>query len=167
MSVTSEARRLASPVRVTLNPFLGGDIDGAWWPHRGSLAHELPQLIEALYPALGEVVDIKLNWTEAAGAPVLKPLSSGSMSMLGWNDRRQRLMFVAGRTLCARLLVVPHSATPALGLMVLRRAASMPTSLAEQNSPILETANCVIRSAKAESSLWASQMSEPLVSGQA
>ena len=91
----SEARRLASPVRVTLNPSLGGDIDGAWWPHRGSLAHELPKLIEALYPALGEVVDIKLNWTEAAGAPVLKPLSSGSMSMLGWNDRRQRLMFVA------------------------------------------------------------------------
>ena len=167
MSVTSEARRLASPVRVTLNPFLGGDIDGAWWPHRGSLAHELPKLIEALYPALGEVVDIKLNWTEAAGAPVLKPLSSGSMSMLGWNDRRQRLMFVAGRTLCARLLVVPHSATPALGLMVLRRAASMPTSFAEQNSPILETANCVIRSAKAESSLWAAHLNEALVSGQA
>ena len=63
--------------------------------------------------------------------------------------------------------MVPHSATPALGLMVLRRAASMPTSFAEQNSPILETANCVIRSAKAESSLWAAHLNEALVSGQA
>lgn len=159
MTGRSGTRRLASPVRVTLNPFPDGeDIDGAWWPHSGSLARELPGLIEALRPLLGEILGIELNWSATAGAPVLKPLSSGSMSMLGWNDRRQRLMHVDGRTASARLLVVPHSATPTLGRLVLRRAASMPISVPEQNSPILETANCVVRAAKAESSSWTARL---------
>ncbi|WP_167106336.1 DUF5994 family protein [Mycobacterium sp. DL592] len=149
------ARRLASPVRISLSLCPGGVIDGAWWPHSGSLARELPSLVDALKSTLGEILDIKLNWTANAGAPVLKPLSSGSMSMLGWNDRRQRLVFVIGRTAQARLLVIPDSATPTLGRMVLRRAASMPLSAADQSSPILETAECILRAAKAESLSWA------------
>ena len=32
------ARRCARPVRITLARVLGRDIDGAWWPHSGSVA---------------------------------------------------------------------------------------------------------------------------------
>jgi len=45
------ARRCARPVRITLARVLGGDIDGAWWPHSASVAGELPELIGALQPA--------------------------------------------------------------------------------------------------------------------
>ncbi|BBZ79524.1 hypothetical protein MANY_48610 [Mycolicibacterium anyangense] len=141
-------------MRVTVSPSPGDEIDGAWWPHSGLLARELPALVDALRPVLGEIVDIALNWSANAGAPVLKPLSSGSMSMLGWNDRRQRLVLAVGRTAQARLLVVPHSTTPALGRIVLRRAASMALSADDLNNPILETADCVLRAAKAESVVW-------------
>lgn len=72
MNGMSGSRRLASPVRLALNPCLGGDIDGAWWPHSFALAGELPELIEALHPVLGEVLDIKINWSAASGTAILK-----------------------------------------------------------------------------------------------
>ena len=91
-------RRTASPVRLTLCPALGSDIDGAWWPHTGSVARELPELIGSLHPALGEVVDININWSSTAGAPVLNTMSAGHMAKMGWSDRGQRLMVVVGKT---------------------------------------------------------------------
>ncbi|MGY4712851.1 DUF5994 family protein [Mycolicibacterium sp. CBM1] len=145
---------------MTLNAVLGGEIDGAWWPHTSALARELPELIEALHPVLGEVVDMKLNWTAATRPPALTPLSAGSMSMLGWNDRRVRLMLIAGRTACARLLVVPNSAKVSLARTVSRLAASMPVGVVELDSPVLDTANCVISAAKAESCLWTASFAD-------
>ena len=62
MTAPRRSRRTASPVRVSLSGTLGGEIDGAWWPRTGSMVRELPDLVEALFPALGEVVDISLNW---------------------------------------------------------------------------------------------------------
>ncbi len=158
MNGLTGSRRLASPVRITLNPCLGGDIDGAWWPHSFALARELPELIEAMHPALGEIIDIKINWSVGASIPVLRTPSPGSVSMHGWNDRQHRLMLVAGRTACARLLVVPSSATLALGRMVMRRAASMPAADGDGDSQLLETARAVVRTARLESSSWSSQL---------
>jgi hypothetical protein len=43
------ARRLVRPVRIALAFELGGDLDGAWWPHTASIARELPGLIGALH----------------------------------------------------------------------------------------------------------------------
>jgi Family of unknown function (DUF5994) len=60
-------RRLARPVRLALAERLGADIDGAWWPHTASVAHELPGLIEALHGPLGEIVDISINWSATEG----------------------------------------------------------------------------------------------------
>ena len=145
-------------MRVILNPRLGGEIDGGWWPRSAPLAQELPGLIEALHPTLGEIVDIKLNWSALAGTPIRKPLSAATMSMTAWNDTRQRLMFITGRTASVRLLVVPHSVTATLGRFVMRRAASLPIFDAEQGSAMLETADCVVRAAKRESSLWTARM---------
>jgi Family of unknown function (DUF5994) len=149
------ARRCASPVRLTLNGVLGADIDGAWWPHSAGLARELPELIEALHPILGEIVDIKLNWSSTPAPTSRQPLSAGSMSLLGWSDRRLRLMLVAGQTQYVKLLVVPSSAKAALGRTVSRLAASMPVAAEEMNSPVVQTANSVMRAARAESALWA------------
>ncbi|AKK26141.1 hypothetical protein AB431_04905 [Mycobacterium sp. EPa45] len=158
MNGMSGTRRLASPVRVTLNPFLGGDIDGAWWPHSFALARELPELIGALHPALGEIVDININWSSASGTPVLKKLTSGSVSMHGWNDRQHRLMIVSGRIGCARLMVVPSSTSAGLARLVMRRAASMPLG-EEHDSSLCDTANAVVRTAKLECSAWSAEVS--------
>jgi hypothetical protein len=42
MNGMTGSRRLARPVRLALATRLGRDIDGAWWPHTGSVAQELP-----------------------------------------------------------------------------------------------------------------------------
>ena len=151
-------RRTASPVRLTLCPALGSDIDGAWWPHTGSVAKELPELIESLHPVLGEVVDININWSATAGAPILNTMSTGHMAKMGWNDRRQRLMVVVGKTACARLIVIPHTTTAALARMVLRRACGMPIPSAEQETSEYQTADRVVRSAETESAAWATRV---------
>ena len=151
------ARRCASPVRLTLNAALGADIDGAWWPRSSALARELPELIEALHPVLGEVADIKLNWSATAQSTTRQPLSAGSMTLLGWSDRRVRLMRVAGQAESVTLLVVPSSANAALGRTVLRLAAAMPVAASDMNSPVLQTATTVLQTARAESSLWAAE----------
>jgi hypothetical protein len=142
-------------VRIALAGTLGGDIDGAWWPHSSSVAGELPELIEALHRPLGEILDIRINWSDTDAAPDLNSMGYDAKSMPGWRNRRQRLMVIDGRRARAKLLVVPHMTMPALGLMVLHRAAGMPVSDARQASKVFETADRVVRSAQVESALWA------------
>ncbi len=142
---------MASPIRLSLNPILGGDIDGAWWPHTGSLATELPDLIDALHAPLGEILDINLNWSAAAAAPILDGHYSGAMRNMRWNDVRQRIMVVVGRDGCARLMVIPHTTTQALGRMVLRQAATMPDYADDRDGPAYAVASLVVRAARTQS----------------
>src|SRR5579875_3224514 len=148
------ARRSASPVRMTLASSLGGDIDGAWWPRGGSLAAELPELVEALHRTLGEIVDIRVNWSITERTPDLSAMTPYAMSIPGWRHGRQRLMLIAGRRACAKLLVVPHLTSSALSLMVLRRAAALSIPNEQHASTIFKTADCVLRAARAESACW-------------
>ncbi|BBZ79526.1 hypothetical protein MANY_48630 [Mycolicibacterium anyangense] len=150
-------RRTASPVRLTLNRALGADIDGAWWPHTGSMARELPELIEALHSTLGEIVDISINWSATSGAPMLNTHSSAALAKMRWNDSRQRIMVVVGRNGCARLLVIPHMTAPALGLMVLRRAADMPIPVSEHENAEYLAADRVVRAAQSQSATQSAQ----------
>lgn len=161
MNGLTGARRCASPVRIALATLLGGDIDGAWWPHTGSVAAELPGLIDALHKPLGEIIDISVNWSATEGPPDLNSMRY-AMSMPGWHGGRQRLMVVGGRRACAKLLVVPHMTTPALGLMVLRRAAAMPIPDGQQNTQVFLTADSVVRAAQVESAFWATRAAQPL-----
>ena len=69
------SRRMASPVRVSLSVNRGGDIDGAWWPRSAAMARELPDLVEALRPTLGDIVDISINWSANSPTPVLSTMS--------------------------------------------------------------------------------------------
>ncbi len=139
---------------MTLAISLGGDIDGAWWPRGGSVAAELPELVEALHRPLGEIVDIRVNWAITERTPDLSAMTPYAMSIPGWRHGRQRLMMISGRQACAKLLVVPHLTSSALSLMVLRRAAALRIPYDERTSTVFKTADCVVRAACAESACW-------------
>jgi hypothetical protein len=152
------ARRLARPVRLALAQRVGADIDGAWWPHTGSVARELPELIEALHRPLGEIVDICVNWSVTEGAVDLSSVVTGARWQAGVQRRCHRLMVVTGRRACAKLLVVPHMTPQALGVMVMRCAAARPFSDAERETEVFKTAESVLRAAQDESALWNSRI---------
>ncbi|MGY4867279.1 DUF5994 family protein [Mycolicibacterium elephantis] len=154
MNGLAGTRRLARPVRLALAPTLGADIDGAWWPHTGSTAGELPQLIEVLHPSLGEIVDICVNWSATDGELDLNSILTRARPNAAAAYRRHRLMMIVGRNAQAKLLVVPHMTTPALGNLVMRCASGRPLVGAELDSRWCEAAESVVRDASAQSALW-------------
>lgn len=167
MNGMTGTRRLARPVRLALARQLGADIDGAWWPHTASLARELPELIGVLNEPLGEIVDICINWSITEAPRELYELASSARSMPGAQRRRQRLMVVEGRLGRARLLVVPHMTSQALGIMVMRCAAARAISGSERDTQLFEMADCVMRAAQAESARWTGHMHDGAVTGSA
>jgi hypothetical protein len=153
-------RRLARPVRLALARQLGADIDGAWWPYTASLAHELPGLIEALHPPLGEIVDMCINWSVTEGPRELYELASSARALTTGQRRHQRLMVVVGRLGTAKLLVVPHMTSESLGVMMMRFAAARPVSGSERDTKMYEICDSVMQAAQIESASWTSQMRE-------
>ncbi|CRZ16748.1 DUF5994 family protein [Mycolicibacterium neworleansense] len=154
MNGLNGTRRLASPVRLTLARQLGADIDGAWWPHTASVANELPELVGVLHSSLGEVVDIRVNWSAAEGQLDLDSIVTGTRGPTGVKLSRPRLMMVAGRDACVKLLVIPCRTSPPLGSLVMRRAAAMPVEETERCTPAYDTADRVLRVAHLESARW-------------
>jgi Family of unknown function (DUF5994) len=152
------SRRLARPVRLLLATHLGSDIDGAWWPHTSSVAQELPELIGSLHEPLGEILDICINWSATEGALDLETLVTGTRSMAASKPRRPRLMVVDGRGACAKLLVLPHMTSPALGALVMRCAAALPVVGLEREGRLFETAELVMRTAQVESAKWTAHL---------
>lgn len=155
MNGLTGTRRLARPVRLVLAQELGSDIDGAWWPHTGSVAGELPELIETLHKTLGEVVDLRVNWASTASTLDFNSILSNGRSRNPAPRRPHRLMMVAGRSASVKLLVVPHMTTPALGAMVMRCAVGRSNHGSSRESQWSEAADTVIRDARADSSAWA------------
>ena len=149
------SRRMASPVRVSLAGVLGGHIDGAWWPRTAAMARELPDLIEALRPALGEITGIDLNWSAHSPTPVLSTMSPDVAGRIARNTPRQRLMVLASPSAVVSLLVVPSMTAPALAMMVLRCAADRQIADSEKTSKEYQAADRVLRAAQAESAMWA------------
>ena len=133
---------------------LGSDIDGAWWPHTGSVADERPELIETLHKTLGEIVDIRVNWAATEGTLDFNSILSNTRKN-AHPRRPHRLMMVVGRSASAKLLVVPHMTTPALGAMVMRCAAGRSNHGSPQAGQWTEAADTVIRDARADSLAWA------------
>jgi hypothetical protein len=155
MNGLTGARRLARPVRLVLAQRLGSDIDGAWWPHTGSVAGELPELIEMLHKTLGEIVDIRVNWAATEGTLDYNSILSDTRTQKAGPRRPHRLMIVVGRSASAKLLVVPHMTTPALGAMVMRCAVGRSNHGGPQAGQWTEAADTVIRDARADSLAWA------------
>ena len=154
MNGLNGARRLARPVRLALAKQFGADIDGAWWPHTSSVANELPELVEVLHRPLGEIVDIRINWSAAEGQLDLNTIVTGARLAIGTKVRRPRLMAVAGRGACVKLLVVPCMTSQDLGGLVMRCAAAKTVDDSLRHTPLFETAECALRVAQIESARW-------------
>jgi hypothetical protein len=145
MSGAAVQRRPSRPVRLTLASTLGRNIDGAWWPRTGPMARELPELIAVLGSRLGEIIDIKVNWSSSQG-PV-------KLDWYGWEGKHQPVMTISGRNGRANLLIVPHRTSTALAVMVLRRAADLPIDPAHRDTQAFQTADWIVRAARTESAV--------------
>ncbi len=152
MNGYARSRRASSPLRLTLAHQPGGSIDGAWWPRSALIAAELPDLVGALHRRLGEIVDIRVNWSATEGQLDLASIAMGGRPILSDGEPpRPRLMIVSGQVGRVKLLVVPSMTSQALGMMVMRTAAGMPTSCGDGDARIFETAQLVMRFAEMES----------------
>jgi len=157
--MSTRSRRLASPVRVALASELGGDLDGAWWPHTASLANELPELTEALSKRLGRVVDISINWSSLAASPDLDSLNRPRV--LASPPIGYRIMTITGSLASAALMVIPSRTSAALAVMVLRRAAHLPIGRAEREVEPFLAADRIVSAASAESARCGRPVQEP------
>jgi Family of unknown function (DUF5994) len=119
---------------------LGQSIDGAWWPRTGRIAAELPELVAVLSSRLGEILDIKVNWSSSVDPPKL--------DSYGWEGRRQPVMTISGRDACANLLIVSHRTSTALAVMVLRSAAGLAVTPAHRVTQAFQTADSIVRAAR-------------------
>jgi hypothetical protein len=128
-----------------LAPALGHTIDGAWWPRTGRIAGELPELVDVLSNRLGEIIEIKVNWSSSAEPPRLDSYGS--------EVARKPVMTIRGRNARASLLLVPHLTGTALAVMVLRRAAELAINPAHRATRAFRTADFIVRDARSQSAV--------------
>ena len=147
-------RRLAGAVRVSLAEVLGADIDGAWWPYTASMGRELPDLVNTLRPVLGDVVDIRINWTATSPTPMLTTMPLPASARMGPSTAHHRLMVLVGSACRTRILVVPSLTPTSLATMVMRRSARRPIPESDRGSTVLDAADRVVRAAQAQSAGW-------------
>lgn len=140
MSTLVATRRRANPLRLSVARELGRDIDGAWWPRVDRLTNELPGLVTALSPVLGEITSINVNWPSLERPP--------DFNWPGWEHKRQHVITLNGPMACANLLVIPYATYSGLALMVLRCAANLPIKPADRDKPAFLTANAILRAAE-------------------
>lgn len=131
------------------------------------MARELPDLVEALHPTLGEVLDIDINWSAHSPTPVLSTMSPDVAAKIGRSTPHHRLMFLSGRLAVISLLVVPSMTAPPLAMMVLRRASERRIADSEKGSKEFQAADRVMRAAQAESAAWSTARSGALTAGAA
>jgi hypothetical protein len=138
-------------VRITLASQFGSTVDGGWWPRVACLAHELADLIDAVYQPLGAITDITVSWPSTQGTPDLDAARFGSpMNTTGPHSTQLHVMALVGRHASANLLIVPYLTTSSLAVMVLRRSANMPISDAQQATEAFRVADAIVRTACAE-----------------
>lgn len=118
------------------------------------MARELPDLIEAVFPTVGNIVDICINWSVGSPTPVLNTMSPEFASKLGNRSPRHRLMFLIGDSTVTKLLVIPSMTAPALAHVLLLQAAQRPIAEIDCGSREFESADRVIAAARAESASW-------------
>ena len=131
--------RSANPVRLSVSSQLGGEIDGAWWPRVDRMTIELPSLVSALTPLLGDITSINVNWS-----PLQRP---PDFNWPGWEHKPQHVITVNGGKARANLLIVAYTTYSGLALMVLRRAAGLPITPADRDKPAFLTAGSILQAA--------------------
>lgn len=131
--------RSANPVRFTVAGALGAEIDGAWWPRVDRIAIELPGLVAALTPLIGDVTAININWPHLQRPP--------DLNWPGWEHKPQHVITVIGEVARVNLLIVSYSTYSGLALMVLRRAAGLAIADTDRVKPAYVTAGSILHSA--------------------
>jgi hypothetical protein len=99
-------------------------------------------LISVLDVCLGQVVDINVNWSALQRQP--------DLNWDWWQGIRPQIMTLSGRDARAKLLIVPHRTSTALAVMILCRAAGLPSYAAHRDSRAYRTAECIVRVARGE-----------------
>jgi Family of unknown function (DUF5994) len=132
--------RRTNPLRLSVACELGHGIDGAWWPRVDRISNELPGLIAALTPLLGEISSINVNWS-----PLQRP---PDFNCPGWEGKRQHVMSITGGVARANLLVIPYATYSGLALMVLRCAANLPIEAPDRDKPAFRMAGSILRAAQ-------------------
>jgi Family of unknown function (DUF5994) len=132
-------RGRTNPIRLSVARELGCAIDGAWWPRADRMTNELPGLVAALSPLLGEIDAINVNWQ-----PLQRP---PEFNWPGWELKRQHVMTLSGGQAHVNLLIVPYTTYSALALMLLRCAANLPVSPADREKRVYLTADSILRTA--------------------
>lgn len=140
MTYMRASRRAAVPVRISVARQLGGDIDGAWWPRADRITNELPGVVAALTPLLGDICSVNVNWP-----PLQRP---PDFNWHGWEHKRQHVMTFIGSEARVNLLIVPYTTYSALALMVLRRAAGLPVEAKDREKPAFLTAGSILEAAR-------------------
>jgi hypothetical protein len=140
MTYPRGGRRRTDPVRLSVARQLGGAIDGAWWPRADRITNELPNLVAALTPLLGDIDSINVNWP-----PLQRP---PDFNWAGWEHKRQHVMTLSGGQAHVNLLVIPYATYTALAVMVLRRAADLPVDACDQGKPAFLTAGLIVQAAR-------------------
>jgi hypothetical protein len=140
MTYPRAGRRRSEPVRLSVAGQLGGAIDGAWWPRADRITNELPNLVGALTPLLGDIDCINVNWP-----PLQRP---PDFNWAGWEHKRQHVMTLSGGLAHVNLLVIPYATYTALAVMVLRRAADLPVDACDQGKQAFLTAGLILQAAR-------------------
>lgn len=143
----------ASSVRLSVAAELGHEIDGAWWPQADRITNELPKLVAALTPVLGDIDSISVNWS-----PLQRP---PDLNWRGWEHKRQHVMTLSGTlsgTLSsANLLIISYTTHTALAVMLMRCAANLPIEAADREKPAFLTAASILRAAQQQHAVPAPQ----------
>jgi Family of unknown function (DUF5994) len=134
------SRRRSTPIRLSVARELGHDIDGAWWPRADRMTNELPSLVAALTPLLGDITSINVNWP-----PLQRP---PDFNCPGWENKRQHVITINGGHACVNLLVIPYATYSALAIILLRRAANLPINAADRDKPAFLTASSILLAAQ-------------------
>jgi hypothetical protein len=92
------SRRAAKPIRLTLAEDLGSVIDGAWWPHSGDLATELPDLLAVLSVRLGPIDRVMYNLGEWKSSPTRLMSGGRSVRLDGYRRQPAHTVEIAGLT---------------------------------------------------------------------
>jgi len=100
---------------------------------------ELPGLIAALTPLLGDITAINVNWPHLQRPP--------DFNWPGWEHKPQHVMTINGVKARVNLLIIPYTTYSGLALMVLRRAASLPVLAADRDKPAFVTAGSILQAA--------------------
>jgi len=90
-----------------------GSVDGAWWPHSGDLATDLPDLLAVLSVRLGPIDRVLYNVGEWADAPGRLATGGRAVHLDGYRNQPANSLEVLGLNRSRLvLLVVPPRTDP-------------------------------------------------------